>query len=145
MAERFSPAILLQSRDLYTLVSINTQDPRSQAFKRAAAVLLSSTAQQRARVETLGYLTGNRVVTWDTPVGELPTQIQWRLGAEIEYAMDLDSNPANAMVIMLGTYIEPQISTLTIEQADEYIRQSVTGIVARAMTLQISSQPLEVA
>lgn len=145
MAERFSPATLLQSRDLNTLSNLNTRDPRSQAFKRAAAVLLSSTAPQRAQVETLGYLTGNRVVTWDEPVGVLPTQIQWRLNAEIDYVLDLDSNPANAMVIMLGTYIKPQISTLTVEQVDEYIRQSVTGIVAKAQNLQISSEPQEVA
>ncbi len=133
MAERFSPANLLQNRDLVYLVNLNTRDPRTQAFKRAAAAFLSTTSYSQSRVESLGYLTGDRIVDWDTVGAELPTQILWRLGAEIDHTLELSSwNAAKSMTLMLETYIKPQISVLTSDQVDEYIRRSVTGIVARA-------------
>ena len=135
MAERLSPSGLIQSgiNGLCTVANLDPRDPRTKNFKRAVAVNIG---QENPKAEnhanTLSRLTGHKSIDWETKFTEsLPADLQEVTGKAIASSLEVtDRDPILATVHAVGTFIKPMLDTVEKDQADEVIRQLVTGIAA---------------
>ena len=130
--ERINLANVLcgQGSAVYTLAGLNPADHRTRCFKRAAASYISERIYDPDIVD-LGHLSGNTDIDWETPYTEkLDPQLQINVNSTIAFGLEMCRTQAMALVAVANHDFDRVLANYDSNQANEFIRQVVCGIVA---------------
>lgn len=134
MGKRTSPSSLIQQgvSALPVLASLDPRDQRTKNFKLGVTRQLGAEAAERTKIESLGTLSGNTQLDWETPyVKRLKPELNRAANDAVANAITVcDGDASNATTHALGKYVKPILDNNTQRQNDEFIRRVVSGIAA---------------
>lgn len=131
MAKANLVAMLCNSAAALTeVVTLDPTDPRTRCFKRAVATHISIESE-RFRIAELGLSCGWEAIDWDTPYCDQLDKAQAdRVTKVVKHAtLCAGHDPIYAVTHAVRHYVVKDVATMSTDQANEYIRQIVNGIV----------------